>query len=419
MFGVFFCMDAQAAANPNFITSVDVMKFTKDRVANQPSNAQIKTIVATIVDNIHPDYLAISVPIDPTTDYSNKPAPRTAEEFTRAWTDAIHAEGKNVIFRGTWSSIEGIYNFPKLVGNARFPAGDASSAMTDGDSTWLGKTYNYILDNPGLFSDGDIWAVLPERTEGIFRDETSFLGYDGLDIQTNYVKFFSDLNKVSAQAFAQIGKNVRVGMTANNFSEVGSGWLVPTTYDTSGMIVIDHYGITHTPLEMENNLRAAFNKYHKPIFLQEWGDYWNRTRDEADRKVYLSEMYGVFAKLAQEKILVGFNYWGGWTNDAEGILVETQSGYAVNSRGQMLAEFFAQVNPRSSAIVVTKPVSAKTEQATNDNTIQVLVPHPQIMDAVVVATPEDNNPIDQRSLALRVLDWVTGTMMVFVSHLRS
>jgi hypothetical protein len=357
LLGIFFYIpQTQAKLDSDFISSVDVMKYTKDTVINQPSSAEIESIVSAITKNIKPKYIAISIPLDDSTDYppESKPSPGSAIQFQQKWTDTIHAQRVSVIFRGTFSGIEGIYNFPKLVGADRYPAGTISSAATDGNSTWLGKIYKFILDNPDVFADGDIWALLPERTEGIFSDESSFLAYDR-DIQQTYPQFFLDLNAVSAAAFKKINKKVITGMSANNFSEVKSGWLSPELYNSSGLIVVDHYGITHTPQEMESDLTDAYKKYGKPIFLQEWGDYWNKNLNEPERKVYLQSMYAVFKKLADAKILAGFNYWGGWENNSEGILAKNGNGFSINPRGQMLADFFASLDPKESLDPIKKP----------------------------------------------------------------
>src|SRR5258708_4158394 len=205
----FFCVltsHCNASSGCGFVR-VGFMSRTKDTLYDKPTDAQIENIVATIVDTIHPTHLAISVPLDDSSDFSQK------------WADTIHRHGAKVIFRGTWEGMEGIYNVAKQVGINRFPVGNLQSAPADGNATWLGKSYKYIIDRPGLFSDGDIWAILPERTEGIFQNSTSFLSYEAPGIQANYVSFFNDLKKVSDSAFAKIQKNVGTGFTPNNFSE--------------------------------------------------------------------------------------------------------------------------------------------------------------------------------------------------------
>lgn len=374
------------AANQTFALKdykgVDVMKYTKDLMRNQQTDAEIESIVSAIVNNIHPTHIAISIPLDSSEAYpDNKPAPRTAKAFTQKWADAIHSKGVKIIWRGTWSGIEGIYDFPKLDGADRFPAGTAATAIVDGNNSWLGKTYKYIIDNPTFFADGDVWGPLPERTEGIFQDSSSFLTNSGAGIQTNYVSFFNDLKSISDIAFTTIGKTVKTGWTANNFTEVKSTWLYNSLFSTAGIIAIDHYGSTHTVQEMESDLRFIYTQRNKQIFLQEWGDYWNQNLALTDRLVYIQSMYNMLQKLANEGILAGFNYWGGWTGSSEGILVKENGIYKINERGALLASFFAN-NPSASTPVVS-PTPVPTPVSVNQTPTPTPTPNP---------TPTATNP---------------------------
>jgi len=356
---LFSAATARAAGTLTY-RGVDIMKWTKDTLKNQPSDAQIDGIVSAIVSAIHPTHIAISIPMDASADYpGGAPSPRDAFVFTKKWSDSIHNHGVKVLWRGTWSGIEGIYSFPKKVGANRFPAGTAASATTDGNSTWLGKTYNYIQNNPSFFQSGDLWAPLPERTENIFQDATSFLSHGGSGIQTNYTNFFKDLKTVSDQAFAQIGVQVATGFTANNFTEVKSTWLPQSLFDTMGITVVDHYGSSHTPQEMDNDLRFIRSQRGKPVFLQEWGDYWNASLSESQRTSYLNEMYAVLQKLVDDGVLIGFNYWGAWDGDWEGILDDLGNNqYAINARGQLVANLFAANGSAPSAPPAPPPPPA-------------------------------------------------------------
>ncbi len=349
LFGNILSIPQKAEAASTLVyRGVDVMKYTKDVMRNQQSDAVIANIVDVIVNGIHPTHISISIPLDATGDYpsSATPSPRTAEAFTQKWADTIHSRGVKVIWRGTWSGIEGIYDFPKKVGGSRFPAGTAVSAATDGNTTWLGKTYKYIVDHPSFFQSGDVWAVLPERTEGIFQDSTSFLSYASPGIQANYANFFNNLQTVSAAAFLTTGKTVTTGLTANNFTEVDSTWIPQSVFTNSGLLVVDHYGSTHTPQEMDSDLRRIYANRGKKVFLQEWGDYWNSGLSETQRSAYLDSMYAVLQKLVIDGILVGFNYWGAWTGVQEGILTTLSNGtYALSPRGTKLASFYATVAP--------------------------------------------------------------------------
>ena len=327
-------------------TSIDVMKLTKDTVANQPTPADIASIVDAL-SQLNPKYIAVSVPMDSSADFNAAgyhPSPQSVEDFTKSWADAIHARGMHVLWRGTWSGLEGLYNFPQRVGSNRLTAGDVATAPVDGGATWLGKTYAYITEHPDYFQNGDIWAPMPERTQGIFQDSTSFLPYSG-GIQNNYTAFFVNLKAVSATAFLNIGKpGVYTGWTANNFSEAANGWLNPSIYGAADdLVAVDYYGTTHTPDEMFNSIMALHKKTGRQIFLEEWSDYWDTGLSEQGRQSYESSMYAVFQSLASGGVLAGFNYWGGWQNSAEGILVKTATGYQLNSRGVVLKNFFAQL----------------------------------------------------------------------------
>lgn len=337
------CFEAALGQQNQFnnFTSVDVMKLSKDVVTNQPSAAEIGSIVDALLA-LHSKYIALSVPLDASTDYkSGKPAPQTAEAFTQTWADAIHSRNLKILWRGTWSGIEGLYGFSKLVGPNRFPAGSAATAAADGQTTWLGKTYSYIVSHPDYFLAGDIWAPLPERTENIFQDATSFLPYNG-GVQNNYLSFFRDLATASKQAFASINKeDVITGWTANNFTEIKSGWLPQALFNSAGTVAVDYYGTTHTAQEMTTDLLNIYRVTGRQIFVQEWSDYWDGNLSDSQRHAYLDSMYAAFTILASQGVLVGFNYWGGWTGAAESILDKTSSGYQLNSRGLQLAEFFS------------------------------------------------------------------------------
>lgn len=178
-----------------------------------------------------------------------------------------------------------------------------------------------------------------------YTDENSVFSHGGAGVNENYATFFEDAQTVADNAFSAIGKNVLTGFTANNFSEVESGWIPEHLFDTVGMVSIDHYGVSHTHFEMYSDLVGLFLDLEQPIVLQEWSDYWNGEMEEQERIDYLVDFYNMFCDLYDEGVLDLFNYWGGWVGGVgEGILVdvgtETNPQYEINSFGQVLAQFF-------------------------------------------------------------------------------
>lgn len=301
--------------NP-FFTSVDVMKLTKDVLAYQPDDATITTIVANIKRDINPQFIAISVPLNASSEYATPPAPRTAESFTAVWCDAIHKAGMHVLFRGTLCELEGIYGFPKVVGSQRVTPGSL-----------LTKINSAITNNPNWFADGDEFAPLPERTEMIFQDSTAFL----TNLPYGYAQFFIYLMDTDAYAFTSINKRVGVCLTANNFTEVASGWIPREMFDRAGVVAIDHY--PQTPDALAADIRAIHAKIGLPVVLEEWGNYWDGTP--------LKPFLDVIGVLHTEGTLAGFNYWGAWPGAVEGLL---NDDWTVNARGKELGVFFASLN---------------------------------------------------------------------------
>jgi hypothetical protein len=344
--------------------SIDTMKWNKDHMNSQQTDTVIQTVINLLVKTFNPTHIAIAAPLNTDAQFraaGTIPSPRTAETYYQKWCDTIHAAGSKVLHRGTLSEIEGIWGFTKAVGSNRIPAGTASSAATDGTTTLLGRMYQHInrLATSGAIVSGDILAFLPERTEGIFSDSTAFLPNTGAGVQTNFVNFFADLRTIENTILANLSiTGVITGYTANNFSELSSGWLPAGIFTTPNIVAFDHYGTADssaTSSTMNNDLRTVYSaKGNLSLFHQEWADHWNGSMPENQRLKYLKGFYDMWQKLANEGKLIGFNYWGGWSSSegsAESILDSLGGGnYRVNSRGLLLASYFKQLNPSSDAV---------------------------------------------------------------------
>lgn len=426
------------------IRSIDVMKWTKDTLTNQPTGAQIQAIVNTLATNFNLTHISIAVPMDGQASYEEVgviPGPLTAEGFLAAWITAIHDAGLGVLYRGTLNGVErsgdtALWNFKLLVGTNRLPQGTDTSAESDGSTTLLGKVRQFLVNTQTLWRDGDIFAPMPERTEnntietpvlsitrsgniatltttgnhnigngqpfrvsganesdyngsfiatkisdsvlqytvantpstpatgtilagfGVspYTDAYSIFSNTGSGVNANYAEFFNDLKLVADDFFQNhLGIQVTTGYTANNYTEVNSGWLFNSIFDAAGVVSIDHYGTSHTPEEMDSNLRSLYTSKGHPIVLQEWADYWNGAESQAVRTLYLRNFYAMLGELVDDGILTAFNYWGGWVfGEGEGILTDLSAGsaykYGITYYGQILAEFFEAVAPPSTGI---------------------------------------------------------------------
>lgn len=297
--------------------SIDAMKYTKDNVRSQPTDFFITSYCNFLAANFNITHVAIAVPLEAQADWVSAgvvlPSPRTVENYTKKWCDAIHAAGLKVLFRGSYCQIEGTYDFPQLVGPNRIT-----------QSAWMTKISNLITNNPTWFQTGDIWAPIPEGTgNGIFSDATSFIDYGGSGVQANYAAFFAALHSTSNTAFSGISvSGVITGLSTNNWSEVNSGWIPSSLFTDAGLTVFDDY--PHDVATLINDYDVAYAKGHN-IYHQEWSDYWNSGMTQPTRTAYLQGIYNKMVDYANAGKLIGFNYWGGWT-DGSGEQILTNSG---------------------------------------------------------------------------------------------
>lgn len=210
---------------------------------------------------------------------------------------------------------------------------DVSITNKQNLSNWMGLMYQYIIDNPTLFMNGDIWAPFPERTEGIFSDSTSFLPHSSPGIQTNFANFFNNVISVSRYAFNQIGvPGVVVGYTANNYSEIRSGWIPQTVFDTAQTVSADYYqnynGNGFGADTLQQDLQTISQSKGYKVFHQEWGatpeiiSATSTQNHETRENNLFRPILNTEVTEFQAGRLEGFNYWGFWDTG------ETDSGIA-------------------------------------------------------------------------------------------
>lgn len=338
--------------------SIDIMKLSKDLVNNQPSDAFLLNLVTAIVNGFHPTHISISVPLDTNAAFiaqGNTPSPRTVIAFTQKLCDLIHAAGVGVLFRGTYCNMENIYGFPFLPsGSGGFiPQGTAASAATDGQSTWLGRTYQYITNNPTFFATGDLIAFFPEQTSYVFGGN-SFLSTTP-SIQSNYISFFTDLKTVCTAALTAASKTgVLTGFSSNNYSEIRSGYLSGSLFTANGMTSVDYYGNYngdgYTTSQFGADLTTILNSTGQPIFLQEWADIYNSGMNITARMYYIDNFYRMLTGFGNS--LLGFNYWGGWGGAPESVLYQDNTGsWHLNARGKLLAAYWQRDSIKGLPIV--------------------------------------------------------------------
>lgn len=81
-------------------------------------------------------------------------------------------------------------------------------------------------------------------------------------------------------------------------------------------MAFEQFKTNASPEAMEIDIRKIYEKHGQPVFLEEWGDFWSLDptrstpiRTTTEHIEYLKSMYDAFARLADDGILKGFNYW--------------------------------------------------------------------------------------------------------------
>lgn len=354
--------------------SIDVMKKSKDTVANQLTTAEKQNLIACLAST-GITHVSISVPMDKQSEmiaFGTTPSPRTISGETQDWCDVIHAqqsiygEPLKVIHRGTLCGVEQIYGAGYIDGGLTF--GTAASAAGDGTNTLCGRYYIYLYTNVGTghVLDGDIFALIPEGTTHAFDGHYWWPNGTQADYVTAYSRFHDVLDDFATAS----GKDL-VFMVHDNFSEVASGWMPQGLFTDANVVGADYYGqrqgstyvtaddyVTDwTQLYLGkdsagggNNNAGGFDQ-----FWAEWGDLPGAVPAgaEATQASWTSFLVTFYEAITHNLVspnghLIGFNYWGGWEGQNTSILDKVGSGassqYSLNFRGEILKTYFTTPN---------------------------------------------------------------------------
>jgi hypothetical protein len=271
----FLSLIQQVRAEERFwpVQSIDTMKFSRDASRQQLSQDFIDQQIKNIADT-GANYVAIDTP------YDSEFLPRLRE-----WVEAARKYNLNVWFRGNWSGWEGWFNYPK--------------DLTRQDH--LNKTRDFILQNPDLFQNGDIFTACPECENGGPGDPRSTGDVEG------FRQFMVNEYQITNQAFLQINKQVNSNYDSMN-GDVASLIMNPlTTSDLGGIVTVDHY--TSTPDKLASKIINLASTSAGKIVLGEFGipiPEINGSMTDSQQADWLST---ALSNLINQPQLIGLNYW--------------------------------------------------------------------------------------------------------------
>ena len=309
-------------------TTSDHMCYLQQRFTTQ-APALIAAEKAT-----HATYATYDGPYDPaTSDYAScRPGPLTPLGFEQLWVTDIHAAGLHAWFRQSWNTWGPWYGKRKLT-YATHPAvpyespGGASAVLNGTDKTsYLAKTFYFILQHPGLYSNGDIFTPQSEPEGG-------GIGCASCQFPSvaEFNRFMRDSMTVDRTAFYKIGVNVFVGM-----------WGVSCTALTLDQSTVRQMGIVSTDcyLPSASDMRAALARlyaaYGVHLTVGEWGDIW----DYAVQPRMNTKLDTILGVLTTTAYVVGVNYWQAIGGPGGEGLVAPET-LTLNPAGREFAKWYA------------------------------------------------------------------------------
>jgi hypothetical protein len=254
------------------------MKVSRDRAREWPGRSTVRQDIArqvSLIKQTGANCVALATPYD-------------AEflPFLKMWVDEARRQNLAVWFRGNWSAWEGWFGY---TGGLSMKA-------------HLQQTRQFILDNPDLFQDGDIFTPCPEcENGGILKGRTG-------ETYNIYRQFLRDQYQTAGDAFNEIDKNVEVNWFSMS-GGVAKAMLDQTTIDAiGGVVTIDHY--TKDADGMEEFITYFKDTYNAKVILGEFGapiPDLNGTMDEQQQADFIDEIMSRMYK--HRDTIHAISYW--------------------------------------------------------------------------------------------------------------
>lgn len=258
------------------VRSIDTMKYSRDIAREKAKDASFDAVIDEQVKNIADtgaSHVAIATPYD--------------EEFIpflARWVEAARKYNLHVWFRGNFSGWEKWFDRERITRTQH-----------------LDLTTKFIVGNPTLFEDGDIFTPCPECENGGPGDPRMTGDIVG------HRQFLIDSTRVGKDAFAQIDKNVEVGYHSMNYDVAMAVMDRSTTEAVGGLVAIDHY-VSSTD-KMIKDIEIIKERSGGKIFLGEFGapiPDLNGKMTEDQQAEWLEHTLDL---LVANKSVIGLNYW--------------------------------------------------------------------------------------------------------------
>jgi hypothetical protein len=331
-------LSTASSTNPWAIRSIDNMHASRDFVCWQQPSSFISSVAAS-ERSAGAGFATIATPYDSPSNYHQCSNPKDPVAYEQTWVNAIRAQGMRVWFRQTWFNWEGSYGAPKLTSSTSpsIPLGSADAVLNGSDTTsYLARTYHFILDHPALYRDGDIFTPEAEpQNGGILQSYGGCSGPCQFSDWHSFNLWLQDSMKVDSAAFQQIGRRVSVGawgLPCSNNRWHGADNIEPLTLAMMGVYVTDCY-FRDIP-SLLSHLDIVHSSYNIDVVVGEWGEIW-----DTDQLTTSASISSTLTALRSLSYVRGVNYWQGiGGGGGEGLIDKTT--LQLNANGQQVASQF-------------------------------------------------------------------------------
>lgn len=258
------------------LQSIDTMKYSRDLAREKVDDGEFNTVIDEQMSQIADTgatHVAIGTPYD-----------EEFRPFLAKWVASARKYNLKVWFRGNWAGWEGWFDYEPI---------------TIEEHT--AKTQEFILNNPGLFRDGDIFTSCTECENGQDIDPRKTGDVDG------YRTFLTDEYSLTKAAFQRIDKDV----AANYYSMNGDiARLImdrETTRKLDGIVVIDHY--VRDPEKLNNDVTEIALASGGKVVLGEFGAPIPDIHGNLSEKEQAEWIDNALLLLLDNPHLLGINYW--------------------------------------------------------------------------------------------------------------
>ena len=268
-----------AALQPQVaVRSIDTVKYSRDLAQQMLSRSSFQQRIDLQLGEVSrsgANYVAIDTPYD--------------EEFLpilRRWVASARSHHLKVWFRGNFSGWEGWFDYPRIDSAAH-----------------IAKLSAFILSNPDLFQDGDIFTACPECENGGPGDPRSTGEVDG------YRAFILSEYQLCQQDFARIHKQVAANYQSMNYDVAKLIMDRGTTAALGGVVTIDHY--VADPADLVPAVDAIASSSGGKVVLGEFGapiPDINGPMTSDEQATWITQ---ALSALSSDTNIVGWNYWTG------------------------------------------------------------------------------------------------------------